>query len=314
MTSAGSACPSARAAYRPRPPSITDVRAVRTGGGRGGRPGCRRARRGRVQLLGRASRWPGTPAAPPAELPAMPSALTVVGRSSRISRAATSADENDAARAASRAGRAGGTRAVRSRRSGRRSRSRATAASSASSPVGADLLAHGEHRGEHDGGGVHEAAGVGVVEVQRVHERAGRQRGGRREMRIAAAEQGRLRRTAEPGRHGQPGRRRSERAGGDGRTQPVEQVPAARPSTTSSGRSLAAQAEGPRGEVGGNRHGAAHVPEGTPVARGRRPRRRRSRASRRGSGRRPRCAAAPGGTSAARSPTRTGEATWRTVP
>ena len=300
MTSAGSACPSASAAYSPRPPSITESGpSAPAAASRAARmPACDGAARGGAAWS--RSRWPGTPAAPRPSCRRCRARRRSGPRSSRSRRAATSA-------AAKTPQACGGVQPalVEGVRCGAGDPADGLEAGDGGEQGllagGADLLADGEHRGQHDGGRVHQPAGVGVVEVQRVHQGAGRQRGGRGGDPHAAAEQGGLRRPAEPGRDGE------RRARQPATCRPRRAVPS--PSSRCRraaadhlvGYVVAAQAEGPRGEVGGDRHGTTTSPKAPRSPRSGDRRRRRTRASRRGSGRRPRCAAAPGGTSAARS-------------
>ena len=157
-----------------------------------------------------------------------------------------------------------GTRAARRRRSGRRSRSRRPRRPVPPRRSAPTCSPTASTAGQHDGGRVHQPAGVGVVEVERVHQRAGRERGGRRGDLHAAAEQGRLGRTAEPGRDGD---RRGRRRRGGPRRPPYRARragAAGRPRRTSSGRSSAAQAERPGGEVGGDGHGSSRTRPGRP--------------------------------------------------
>ena len=164
---------------------------------------------------------------PPAWLPAMPSALTVVAASRPIRREATRAEATTPATEVAcrpRPWNACGT-APAIRQTALVADDRGEQALLA---AGTDLLTDREHGREHGGGGVHEPAGVGVVEVEGVHERAVRECGsGRRD----ALGRGRGSST-QPGHRARrprsrPGRRRA--AGRPRAPYPARRAGAARP-------------------------------------------------------------------------------------
>ena len=92
-------------------------------------------------------------------------------------------------------------------------------------PGRADLLAGGQDRRQHRRRRVDQATRVGVVEVEGVHEGAGREGGGGRRHPGLPAEQGGLGRSTEPRRHGDGGASRPQPGGSRGGAEPVEQVP-----------------------------------------------------------------------------------------
>ena len=222
---------SSRPAPGPAQRVVDAVRAVedgrRAGGAGGGEPGGEDPRlRGeaRVQLLGRRRRCPGRRAALRPGCRRCPARGWCVAASRPSSRAVDQRRGEDAghhrgvqARGVEPVRRGGGDPADGLVADHRRLEDLATG--------GADLLTDGEGRGQHDGRGVHQPAGVGVVEVERVHEGAVGQRRGGALTRVVVPEDRGLGAAAEPGGDGDGGRggagtrsprprRRGRRAGG----------------------------------------------------------------------------------------------------
>ena len=187
---------------------------------RAARRGCRACDASRGAAAWWRRRCARNASSPPALLPAMPSALTVVrGVAGRSAGPRPAAEEKTPA-TAWRAARARGSRAGAAARPGTRPRSRTPRPSSTSAPDAPTCWPTAKRRRQHDGGGVDQPAGVGVVEVERVHERAVGHRGGRRaEMNVASPRMRRLGRPAE--------RRARPRSDGRGR------AAAGRPTTVS---------------------------------------------------------------------------------